>query len=91
MADGGKGSRQRPVDKAVFDANFDRIFGKVESPCVDVCQLDFVKKICVGCHRTLSEIEAWSFCNDDEKRRILRNMEERKQHEKSDSGGCHAN
>lgn len=24
----GKGSRQRPTDKAAFDANFDRIFGK---------------------------------------------------------------
>jgi uncharacterized protein with von Willebrand factor type A (vWA) domain len=24
----GKGSRQRPTDRATFDANFDRIFGK---------------------------------------------------------------
>lgn len=25
---GGKGSKQRPVDKQKFDAEFDRIFGK---------------------------------------------------------------
>jgi len=25
---GGKGSKPRPVDKAKFDAEFDRIFGK---------------------------------------------------------------
>jgi hypothetical protein len=24
----GKGSKQRPTDKAAFDKNFDRIFGK---------------------------------------------------------------
>ena len=24
----GKGSKQRPTDKAAFDANFDKIFGK---------------------------------------------------------------
>lgn len=86
MADGGKGSAQRPVDKEKFDANWDRIFGGVTSPCVDVCDLDYTKKICRGCHRTLDEIAAWGYCNDDEKRRILNNIEERRQHDKSHNG-----
>lgn len=83
MTNGGKGSVQRPVNKEKFDENFDRIYGRVDSPCVEVCQLDYVNKICTGCYRTLNEIEVWMHCNNDEKRRILRNMEERKQHEKS--------
>ncbi len=28
MSDGGKGSKQRPTDKAKFDANYDLIFRK---------------------------------------------------------------
>jgi hypothetical protein len=28
MSDGGKGSKQRPTDKAKFDANYDAIFRK---------------------------------------------------------------
>lgn len=78
----GKGWRQRPVNKEVFDQNFDKIFGRIDSPCVEVCDLDYANKICRGCYRTLNEIQAWMNCNDDEKRRILRNMEERKKHDK---------
>lgn len=28
----GKGSKQRPTNKAAFDANFDRIFGSKSKP-----------------------------------------------------------
>lgn len=87
----GKGDTYRPVDREAFNNGWDRIFGKnrledITSPCVEICHLDYVKKICTGCHRTLSEIEAWSYCNDDERRRILGNVEERKRH----AQGTHA-
>lgn len=81
--DGGKGDTYRPVDKTAFDAGWDRIFGNpkedLESPCVEICQFDYVKGMCIGCMRTLKEIEAWMHCNADEKRRILDNVKERKE------------
>jgi uncharacterized protein len=87
VADGGKGSRQRPVnDIEKFESNWERIFGGVSSPCVEVCQLDYAQQVCRGCYRTLNEIGAWGYANDDEKRRILKNIEERRQHEKRTNG-----
>lgn len=84
MHEAGKGSKQRPIeDQEQFDKNWEVIFGCPTSPCVSVCEIDFEKKICHGCFRTLDEIEAWYHANDDEKRRIMRNIEERKQCRKS--------
>lgn len=74
-----KGSKQRPIeDRSQFEKNWERIFNRPSSPCVEVCELDFSNNICRGCHRTLAEIEAWGHCNEDEKARIMRNVEERK-------------
>jgi predicted Fe-S protein YdhL (DUF1289 family) len=90
MSDGGKGSAQRPVqDKEKFDQNWDRIFGGVSSPCVDVCQLDYAAQVCRGCFRTLNEIAAWGYANEDERRRILDNIEERKKHGRSKDATKH--
>jgi len=50
---------------------------------VDVCDMDYAANICRGCYRTMDEISAWGFSNEDEKQRILKNTEERKQHAKS--------
>ena len=84
MHEAGKGSRPRPIeDKERYNENWDRIFGGVSSPCVDVCRLNYTKKICEGCLRTLDEIAAWGYANDDERQRILKNVEERKNHVKS--------
>ena len=83
MADGGKGSRHRPIeDQDQFDKNWDRIFGGVSSPCVDICDLDYVNKLCIGCGRTLDEIGEWGYASDNRKRQILQNVEERKQCQK---------
>lgn len=80
-SEAGKGDTYRKVDRSAFDAGWDRAFGvSPKSPCVEVCLLDFAREICTGCLRTLDEIGAWSICNDDEKRRILTNVEERKRH-----------
>lgn len=87
MAEAGKGSRQRPVgDREQFNRNWEQIFGTVESPCVEICDLDFTTQLCRGCHRTLEEIADWAHRSDIEKRRILRRAEERGWHEKSVDG-----
>lgn len=86
MAEAGKGSRQRPVEnRDTFDQNWDRIFGGSSSPCVDVCEMDYSANICRGCYRTLNEIAAWGYANEDEKQRILKNTEERKKNAQSNT------
>ncbi|AZY94992.1 DUF1289 domain-containing protein [Paracoccus sp. Arc7-R13] len=30
----------------------------IESPCIKLCRIDAVRKLCLGCHRTLAEIAA---------------------------------
>lgn len=32
----------------------------IESPCVNICAMDAVSGLCVGCARTLDEIAGWS-------------------------------
>jgi predicted Fe-S protein YdhL (DUF1289 family) len=84
MAGAGKGSRQRPVeDREQFDKNWDQIFGRVESPCVEICVLDYLRQQCRGCHRTLEEIADWAYKSNDEKRTILKKAKERGWDEKS--------
>lgn len=89
-SEAGKGDRYRSVNKQAFDSGWDRIFGAntledLTSPCVEICQLDYSKKVCRGCLRTLDEIGAWMHCSDDEKRRILKNVKERKKHAKDNA------
>lgn len=84
MAEAGKGSRYRTVNKEAFEAGWDRIFGSpkadLESPCVEVCEFDYVKGVCIGCHRTLNEISQWITSSGEDKQRIMANVEERKKH-----------
>lgn len=51
----------------------------VNSPCVDVCQLDYYKQVCIGCYRTLLEIEQWRNMTDDQRNIVLDNIEDRKE------------
>jgi uncharacterized protein len=31
----------------------------VESPCISVCTMDEVSGFCLGCYRTIEEIQSW--------------------------------
>jgi predicted Fe-S protein YdhL (DUF1289 family) len=42
----------------------------IESPCNKICAVDSVSGLCVGCGRTLAEIEAWTHLSSDERSRI---------------------
>jgi predicted Fe-S protein YdhL (DUF1289 family) len=48
----------------------------VLSPCVGVCALDD-DDVCIGCMRSGQEITQWGYVDNDGKRAILRNVEER--------------
>jgi len=44
---------------------------RVESPCVDFCELSADGRTCLGCFRTVEEIAAWSSFDDDRRREVL--------------------
>jgi uncharacterized protein len=50
----------------------------VPSPCNKVCRIDANTGWCEGCFRTLTEIGAWSQLMDDDKRVVLRDLEDRR-------------
>jgi uncharacterized protein len=41
------------------------------SPCVGICRLDPVTRLCQGCRRTAGEIVRWSSAGSEEKLAIL--------------------
>ena len=47
------------------------------SPCVQVCVVDPVSGLCIGCGRTLAEIAAWRDLDADAQRAILAELEPR--------------
>ncbi|MBA2350474.1 MAG: cysteine-rich CWC family protein [Burkholderiales bacterium] len=38
-----------------------------ESPCIDICKLDPLTQLCIGCYRTIEEITAWASYSDRER------------------------
>lgn len=50
----------------------------VQSPCVDVCQLDPGKSYCIGCFRTLGEIGEWSKASSNRRQEIVMASDARK-------------
>ncbi|WP_106752297.1 DUF1289 domain-containing protein [Pannonibacter carbonis] len=49
----------------------------MESPCVHICVMDPVSGLCRGCARTLDEIVAWSTMTPDNRRTIMRELDQR--------------
>ena len=43
---------------------------KPGSPCINVCQLDPVTQLCIGCYRTIEEIAGWMTYTDDQRATI---------------------
>lgn len=51
----------------------------VNSPCVDVCQIEYDIGLCVGCLRSRMEIENWSVMSDENKLWLLDVLKERRE------------
>ncbi len=49
----------------------------VSSPCIRVCVLDPETGLCEGCGRTREEIADWYRMSEDERLRIMAELEER--------------
>ena len=52
--------------------------GDIESPCVRVCILDRVQRLCIGCYRNLDEISSWSRYSNAQRREVLAQIEIRR-------------
>ncbi len=42
----------------------------LETPCIDVCEMDAGTGLCIGCGRTLDEIAGWADMSNEERRAI---------------------
>lgn len=47
------------------------------SPCKQICKLDHQQEYCVGCWRTITEIQNWTKFSNTEKLQVLQQLEER--------------
>lgn len=59
----------------------------IDSPCINICKIDPVTGVCIGCYRTLDEITCWSRADDAERRAILMAIETRRPGTTSPSPG----
>ena len=50
----------------------------MKSPCVNVCQMDPVRGVCLGCCRTLDEIARWGGMEDSQQAKVLAELPERR-------------
>ena len=44
---------------------------EIESPCVKLCVVDPRTRLCLGCHRTIDEITAWSRMEPGTRRAVM--------------------
>lgn len=51
----------------------------IESPCVNICVIDEVTRLCVGCGRTIEQIASWRTLSAAERRRIMDDLARRRQ------------
>ena len=49
----------------------------VESPCNNVCAVEPISALCIGCGRSLAEIEGWMRMRPDERVRIMAQLPQR--------------
>jgi hypothetical protein len=47
----------------------------MKTPCIGVCKIDFNKKVCLGCGRTMTQIRCWSSYTDAERDLVIKWIE----------------
>jgi hypothetical protein len=50
---------------------------RISTPCIRVCTLDPLVGLCAGCGRTADEIATWGRLTEEERLRIMQELEER--------------
>lgn len=54
------------------------ISAPMKSPCTKICQIDQSSRLCRGCYRTIEEITSWAKMSDNERSRIMADLETRR-------------
>jgi predicted Fe-S protein YdhL (DUF1289 family) len=49
----------------------------VSTPCINVCVLDPLSALCIGCGRTGEEITAWETMSETERLAVMAGLEQR--------------
>ena len=49
----------------------------VSTPCIKVCIVDGKNGLCLGCGRTLAEIAAWGGMDEERRRAIMAELQDR--------------
>lgn len=49
----------------------------IASPCISVCAMDDVSGLCIGCYRTLDEIQGWWDLGNTQKKTIMEAVSQR--------------
>ena len=62
----------------------------IQSPCINVCKMDSHSGLCLGCHRTIDEISAWSRLDDTARQLILDKIAQRRQSAPAAPAKAHA-
>ena len=47
---------------------------EIDSPCIDICTIDANSGECIGCGRTLDQINNWTNFDNLKKKQILENL-----------------
>lgn len=50
---------------------------EIESPCVKLCTVHPVERLCIGCLRSIEEITAWSRMTPETRRQIMAELPSR--------------
>jgi uncharacterized protein len=50
----------------------------METPCVEICEIDSASGLCRGCGRSIDEISNWAAMTGAERRRIMAELARRK-------------
>lgn len=50
------------------------------SPCIQVCRIDPLLNLCLGCGRTLDEIGRWSKLSDSQRHQVMSKLPARMKH-----------
>jgi uncharacterized protein len=55
----------------IFGRAYEDVMPVIESPCTKICALDPKSGLCLGCGRTLQEIERWGDLTASERARLI--------------------
>jgi predicted Fe-S protein YdhL (DUF1289 family) len=53
------------------------ISGPIQTPCINICEIDFDTLLCKGCGRTREEVARWMSFSDAERATIMAALPER--------------